>query len=345
MNQPTYPIVSTNRWPDEQSYQPQNTFGKILPLAEIEETDDSVDTIIEGILNKGQIALVSGPSKSGKSFLVSNFSASIASGTEMFGKKCSAGKVLYIELENGAKETKKRIKQIINEKGLDEETAKNIFVYSLKQGFVSEPVLFFDEIIEQIKDNEFSIIIIDPVYMLINGDENSSEVIKAFFKNISHLNAVTDAAIILCHHESKGNNNMKNIVDRAAGSSVLARFPDVLISLELVKNIKSTIGKRAKISMILRYHPSPEPFYTDFHNGVYHMEKPLSTEENKLEPKTKHMLKVYETLKSVDGKVTVNQLKSALNVSSVNTVKKYIDETPGFTRNNKGVVTYTEPEK
>ena len=60
---------------------------------------------------------------------------------------------------------------------------------------------------------------------------------------------------------------------------------------------------------------------------------------------TKHMLKVYETLKSVDGKVTVNQLKSALGVSSVNTVKKYIDDTPGFSRTNKGVVTYTESKK
>lgn len=118
MNQPTYPIVSTNRWPDEQSYYPQNTYGKILPLTDIEETDDSVDTIIEGILNKGQIALISGPSKSGKSFLVSNFSVSIASGTEMFGKSVLQAKFYTLSLKTVPKKPRNVSSRLLTKKVL-----------------------------------------------------------------------------------------------------------------------------------------------------------------------------------------------------------------------------------
>lgn len=56
------------------------------------------------------------------------------------------------------------------------------------------------------------------------------------------------------------------------------------------------------------------------------------------------MINIYKTLEGKGEKATVKRFKEFLNVSSVNTVKKYIDETPGFLRDNKGFVTYIEPE-
>ena len=154
----------------------------------------------------------------------------------------------------------------------------SLFIYCLNRGFVDSYVRFFDEIIEKAKDDPFDLIIIDPIYMLLDGDENNSEVIKEFFKQISRLKTATGASIIMCHHESKGSNSAKNVVDRTSGSGVLSRYPDALISLEPAS---MSVLYRAKIKMVLRYYKSPEPLNVNFKDGAFLLDGE-STEKNNI---------------------------------------------------------------
>lgn len=253
-------------------------YGEILCYKDIKESHESEDSIIEGILSRQQIMLISGPSKSGKSFLSLNFAVAVSTGTEILGRACRKSRVLYIELENGNVETKKRITGILAQKGIDEDLPDSLFIYCLNRGFVDSYVRFFDEIIEKAKDDPFDLIIIDPIYMLLDGDENNSEVIKEFFKQISRLKTATGASIIMCHHESKGSNSAKNVVDRTSGSGVLSRYPDVLISLE---PSNMSVLYRAKIKMVLRYYKSPEPLNVNFKDGAFLLDGE-STEKNNI---------------------------------------------------------------
>ncbi|MGN0573888.1 MAG: AAA family ATPase, partial [Acutalibacteraceae bacterium] len=194
-------------------------------------------------------------------------------------RACRKSRVLYIELENGNVETKKRITGILAQKGIDEDLPDSLFIYCLKRGFVDSYVSFFDEIIEKVVDNPFDLIIIDPIYMLLDGDENNSEVIREFFKQISRLKTATGASIIMCHHESKGCNSAKNVVDRASGSGVLSRYPDALISLEPA-NMSALY--RAKIKMVLRYFKSPEPLNVNFKDGAFLLNGESTEKNNKM---------------------------------------------------------------
>ena len=60
--------------------------------------------------------------------------------------------------------------------------------------------------------------------------------------------------------------------------------------------------------------------------------------------KSKDLIRFYNFLNNMNGTVKISQLEELMQLSK-NTIKTYIDNTPGFTRDNKGVVTYTEPEK
>lgn len=324
----------------------RKSYGEILNYNDIDDSSETVNFIIDDILGYGQTLLISGPSKCGKSFLALNIAVAVSAGATIFGKSCQKSRVLYVEFENGAAETKKRIKNILAENDLDNSSAENVLVFRLSRGFIDSCEDFFDELIEKANGKECDLIILDPIYMLLNGDENNSEVIKNFFKQVSRLRASTGAAIILCHHESKGKNAFKNVVDRACGSGVLSRYPDALISLEPVN--KNNINK-IKIGMVLRYHESPDPFIVNIRNGAYPIEsnissqrKPANFSQVKNDPDSRavFMINAYESLKEAFGKVTVTDMMNAIGVSSVNTAKCYIDKTPGFSRDSKGTVTF-----
>ena len=74
-------------------------------------------------------------------------------------------------------------------------------------------------------------IVIDPIYKIITGDENSADQMAAFCNQFDKVCTELGAAVIYCHHHSKGAQSGKRSMDRASGSGVFARDPDALLDL------------------------------------------------------------------------------------------------------------------
>ena len=74
-------------------------------------------------------------------------------------------------------------------------------------------------------------IIIDPIYKVITGDENSADQMAHFCNQFDKVCTELGCAVIYCHHHSKGAQGGKRSMDRASGSGVFARDPDALIDL------------------------------------------------------------------------------------------------------------------
>ena len=74
-------------------------------------------------------------------------------------------------------------------------------------------------------------IIIDPIYKVITGDENSADQMAAFCNQFDKVCTELGCAVIYCHHHSKGSQGAKRSMDRASGSGVFARDPDALLDL------------------------------------------------------------------------------------------------------------------
>ena len=74
-------------------------------------------------------------------------------------------------------------------------------------------------------------VIIDPIYKVLTGDENSADQMAHFTNQFDKVATELGSSVIYCHHHSKGAQGGKKSMDRASGSGVFARDPDALIDL------------------------------------------------------------------------------------------------------------------
>lgn len=74
-------------------------------------------------------------------------------------------------------------------------------------------------------------VIIDPIYKVLTGDENSADQMAHFTNQFDKVATELGCSVIYCHHHSKGSQSGKKSMDRASGSGVFARDPDALIDL------------------------------------------------------------------------------------------------------------------
>lgn len=193
------------------------------------------DELIPGILRTGHKMLIAGPSKAGKSFLLMNLAISLAEGAEWLGMKCRQGKVCYVNLELDSASCFHRFIDIYHERRMDPEHADNIDIWNLRGRSVPmdrlAPIL-----IHRLKERGYEAIIVDPIYKVITGDENSATEMSQFCSYFDRVSTELGAAMIYCHHHSKGAiDKYNNAMDRSSGSGVFARDPDAILDMTEVK--------------------------------------------------------------------------------------------------------------
>ena len=186
--------------------------------------------LINGILRKGHKMLIAGPSKAGKSFLQIELCISIAEGREWMGWKCARGRVLYVNLELDRPSCLHRFKDVYDALGWSPNHLKNIDIWNLRGRSIPMDKLA-PRLIRRAAKKNYEAIIIDPIYKVITGDENSADQMANFCNQFDKVCTELGCAVIYCHHHSKGSQGGKKSMDRASGSGVFARDPDALLDL------------------------------------------------------------------------------------------------------------------
>lgn len=87
------------------------------------------------------------------------------------------------------------------------------------------------KLIRRAAKKDYVAVIIDPIYKVITGDENSADQMANFCNQFDKVCTELGSAVIYCHHHSKGSQGSKKSMDRASGSGVFARDPDALLDL------------------------------------------------------------------------------------------------------------------
>jgi len=188
------------------------------------------DCLIEGILRKGHKMLLSGPSKAGKSFLMLELAIAIAEGKDWLGWPCTKGRVLYVNLELDRASCYHRLAAVYEATGFEMKHAEDIDVWNLR-GKAMPMTELAPRLIRRALKRKYSAVIIDPIYKVITGDENAADQMAKFCNQFDRVCAELGAAVIYCHHHSKGDQGQKRASDRASGSGVFARDPDALIDM------------------------------------------------------------------------------------------------------------------
>lgn len=206
-------------------------------LPEPEELDalwdnmpDLAPPLIEGILREGHKMLIAGPSKAGKSFALIQLCISIAEGRPWFGFDCTQGKVLYVNLELDRASCLHRFKDVYEALEQSPTNIGNISIWNLRGKSLPMDQLA-PKLIRRAQKRNYKAIIIDPIYKVITGDENSADQMANFCNQFDKVCTELKCAVIYCHHHSKGSQTGKRSMDRASGSGVFARDPDALLDL------------------------------------------------------------------------------------------------------------------
>ena len=220
--------------------------------------------LIEGVLRQGHKLLLAGPSKAGKSFALLELCVAVAEGREWLGFQCVQGRVLYVNLELDRASCLNRLRDVYANQGTGNreqgtgivipKSLKYIDVWNLRGSAVPMDKLA-PKLIRRAQKKNYLAIIIDPIYKVITGDENSADQMAKFCNQFDLICAKLGCAVIYCHHHSKGAQGQKQSMDRASGSGVFARDPDALldmIELPVSDALSKAEGDREAIELCRR---------------------------------------------------------------------------------------------
>lgn len=211
--------------------------------------------LIENVLRRGHKMLLAGPSKAGKSFVLLQLALAIAEGREWLGWQCAKGRVLYVNLELDRASCLQRLKILYEAKDWRPENLGNIDIWNLRGKAVPMDRLA-PKLIRRAQKRGYCAVIVDPIYKVITGDENAADKMAFFCNQFDRLCTELGAAVIYCHHHSKGAQGQKSARDRSSGSGVFARDPDTLldlIELQIEKPMRTVLENRTICPVIRDY--------------------------------------------------------------------------------------------
>lgn len=280
--------------------------------------------LIKGILRQGHKMLLAGPSKAGKSFALMELCIAIAEGKEWCGFECKKGKVLYVNLELDKNSCINRFNDIYNAMNIQDNNWQNIALWNLRGKTVPMDKLAPKLIRRAIKE-QFAAIIIDPIYKVLTGDENSADQMAHFTNQFDKLATELGCSVIYCHHHSKGSQGSKKSMDRASGSGVFARDPDALIDLVELDLNEQLIEQQLNSELAA--------LYCDFvrtNNNTYYTSKITIDDTYSITQMRKHAQNALDTVKISELKDKAKIVKTRVNNRTAWRMEGTLREFPKF---------------
>lgn len=153
--------------------------------------------VVDGIVPEASITILSGASRSYKTYTLLHMATSIASGKMLFGKFATqqAG-VLIIDEENGERLLQKRLFQL----GSSMELPVHFLSYS---GFITTDK-YISEVLKVCLEKGIKLIIIDSLIRVHSGDENSAKDMSKVFKQLRQFTEKGVAVLVTQHNRKQG---------------------------------------------------------------------------------------------------------------------------------------------
>jgi RecA-family ATPase len=185
--------------------------------------------LIEGILFRGAKMVIAGPSKSRKTWNLTDLAVSVSLGRPWCGFGTRASSVLYVNLEIAPFSYRKRIRAICQGRGFSFDELSRFHVWN-RRGKDNEIAALAGRLRRQAARVGADLLIIDPIYKTYGDrEENSNTEMAQVLNELERLAQDTGAAVLIAAHFPKGNLSGRDAIDRVAGASVFGRDPDALL--------------------------------------------------------------------------------------------------------------------
>lgn len=257
--------MGLSSWEEWEAYMTEKITGVSEPIefSQIKEIPRLPMELVKGVLRRGETLLLSGPSKQGKSMLLIALGMALSSGKQWLGIPCNKSKVMYFNAELNADICINRVNDVGIAMGLQRKEYPLVQNLDRSSATVDQVV---KTIIRRVQQYAIDVVIIDPIYLLLDDEINSNEV-KKFVRAINVLVKQTGVAVVYCHHNNKGNQHsgQSNHMDRVSGSSVFSRSPDAILTFHLDANGKG------KLLFTLRSFGLHEPLTIQYQHPLFNV--------------------------------------------------------------------------
>ncbi len=264
-------MENTNTPPGAAPQQPTDGLPPIINLADFLASELPLPKpLVKGVFDVGSKLVLGSGSKSYKTWIVADLATAVASGTPWLGLETQQGRVLFLNFEIPAAFFQRRIKAVISAKGLPATIATNIDVWNLR-GHGGNYKRLIPQIAARIKDKGFDLLLADPAYKLYgNIKENEAAAMGEFFNAGEELVVVCNVGLLLSAHFSKGNQSLKDAIDRVSGSGVWARDPDTFIAITPHK-----VPGAFTVDITVRNYPEIKAFVVRWKYPLMHVDANL----------------------------------------------------------------------
>ena len=248
------PKMSVKQWLKWRENVKENKLPKVEKSSDFAkiELPPKNEEIIEGILRVAHVMNIGGPSKAGKSFALINLGISLATGAHWMHHKCRKSKILHVDLEVERPSFIHRVSDVAKAKGLPLSELGDNHNFVAARGNDAVDILKGVEI--YLQADTYDVLIIDPLFKIdTNAKENEADSMKMLFRSLNRMAVKYQCSIIIASHFRKGTNDDKPSMDKIAGSGVMGRDPDAILTL----NPDSKDETKFTLSYDLREFKSP----------------------------------------------------------------------------------------
>ena len=208
--------------------EPVRTFAEILPRVNRDRPE-----VIEGVLFDGGEMILQAPPKTGKSTAELWLAACASCGAEWFGHRVRKCASLYINTEGETDDFGNALADLMEY--MPETNPDLIHVWNIS-GKTAPLDLLENALIDKATNIDgLGLILLDSVFPVITGDENSNTDMSYFTNVLQRIRLETGTALCFAHHTSKGAGQYSETMYRSSGAGVWARHPTTILDVARVK--------------------------------------------------------------------------------------------------------------
>ncbi|XUX01191.1 MAG: AAA family ATPase [Dehalogenimonas sp.] len=274
---------------------------------------------IDGWLPRPGRLEIYAPAKTGKTFLALQLARCLGSGEDFLGIKTHKARVLYLQFELGLAALQQRM--ISTGKDYENVWVGTTFSMSLDTDEGRKELLDAMEAVEP------EVLILDPLYKIMNGDENSVQDVKVITNFLDAVMANYNCAVVFIHHSGKDSSK------GGRGSSLLEGWPDSVVEAKHgpVRGIDQTLQLRPKF---LRHAVlPPEPITAIMRDGEFYLAESVTKEE-----------RVRNMILGQDDPFTANDIaiKVGCTVRTVSSIINTLVDEGLITKTGRGIYARSE---
>lgn len=183
----------------------------------MEKNFPSNQWLVDGLIPSQAITILSGAPTSCKTWIMLEIATCVAQGKDLFDRfPTKQTGVLIIDEESGERLLQDRFRTL--------RTLKDLPIYCLSMCGRKISTSYVEEIIKWCQENKVSLIMIDSLVRIHDGDENAARDIAKLFGLIRKF-TVADLSVLIAHHNRKSNN-------RDVGPQQMRGSSDILASID-----------------------------------------------------------------------------------------------------------------